>query len=154
MKNFQSSTRHIIALQVVCLAAILTISYVIAGGKGGKGGSDIILYKNNLIIRGEGGKGKGKGGGGTLFIGGEDHHHKHHEHHGHHEHGFGDHHGFGGHDMGHHHHHHKPQPQPVIIITGGGKGKGKGKGGNGGGGKGKGNKGGMTFEDMMMGNMM
>ena len=78
-----------------------------------KGGSDIILYKNNLVVRSNN-KGKGnKGKGGSIIIvnGG-------HKHHGNH--------GYGGHEHhGHHHGHHKISFEQNLIMNASGSG-GKG----------------------------
>lgn len=46
-----------------------------AGGKGNKGGEDIILYNGNIVLRGGGGKGKGKGGGAIVVANSHGGHH-------------------------------------------------------------------------------
>lgn len=156
-ENTMDHPRLIQAL-LLTSAIVLALSavYVSAGGKG-KGGEDIILYNNNILIRGNEGKGKGKGKGGETIIVA----------HGNHEHvepyhdfgyGFG-HHEYGGlehgehehHEMDHQHYEHKKQP--VVVVEVKGKMKSKGKGGmNGGKGKGKG-KGGneIDYEKLLMG---
>lgn len=153
--------------QIVCVSTLVAIvisaMQVLAGGKGDGGGEDIILYKNNIIIRGEGGKGKGKGkggGGGNLLLapGPEKEYHDlgwdHHEHGGH---GHQGHHGYG--DMHHQQHHGHKELPPIIFLGGNGGGKGKGKGSKGKGGNKGNNKGsnedemGMSIEQMLMAQM-
>ena len=106
MTNLILLFRYVLA--VLAFHLMLAAIEVSCGGKG-KGGSDIILYKNNLLIRGE----KGKG---NLVIAEPHHHHHHHEHHGHHE----------------EHHHGHAQHKSIMSLLGDSKGKGgkgKGKGG-------------------------
>lgn len=116
MANLIKLPRSLTCLLIVFLVAS---NEVLCGGKGK--GSDIILYKNNLLIR------SNKGKGGNLLI--ADPHHHHHGHHGHH--GHHDHQGHQGHQE---HSHHKQ-----VVMMSGGKGKGKGKGG------------GMSWENLVMG---
>lgn len=124
--NYSASTQIVlISLAIIGFASLL----VMAGSKGGDEGSDIILYNNNLVIRGNGGKGKGKGkgeGGGNLVIAEQQHesHEKHHHH------GFDDGH-FGGHQylygdskMGHYGHDSFEQKLIREIIMGGEEGRG------------------------------
>jgi len=98
---------HITNLTKVLLLSVATVALtsilVSAGGNKGEEGEDIILYKNNLVIRESGGKGKGKGKGGgrgnLVLAEGKSHEEHHHE-----EFGgdyFGGHHEGMGHDFGH-----------------------------------------------------
>jgi hypothetical protein len=132
MANVFRLIKSIAAILVLYLmAAVVEIS---CGGKGKGKGSDIILYKNNLVIRGEKGKGN------LVIAGGHQHNHGHHEEH-------------GGHHFGHEggHHHHEQKFIMSVLNDSKGKGKGKGMGGGGGGGnmKNKGSE--ASWEDLIMG---
>lgn len=104
------------SLVVVMTIWLASMSSVDCGGN--KGGSDIILYNNNLVMRGGGGgKGKGKGGGSLVIA--ESHHGGHHGHHGHQEH------------HGHHggEHHHSMDEKFLMDVIGGGEKRSSNAGG-------------------------
>jgi hypothetical protein len=129
MSNLMRLLLKSIAGMLVC-SLLVAIRDVSCGGKG-KGQSDIILYKNNLIIRGA------KGKGGNLVIAEPHHHGQHHDEGHHHDH----------HEDHHHHHHHKNEHKFLMNAISNSKGKGnKGKGGK------MESKGGeMNWEDLIMG---
>lgn len=74
------NSRLIVLLAIqIALVTILTVTHNVFAGNKGKKDHDIILFNNNLLIRGK----KGKG---NLLIANNDHKHGHYESHDHHHH--------------------------------------------------------------------
>ena len=115
----------ITALMTILVALLTNSNQALAGGNRGSKGKDIILYKNNLLIRG----GK-KGKGGNLLIASNQHHH-YHEHGGHGESEFG----------------HKMMAEVIGAES---KGNNKGRNRITAGGQMKAKGGGMTWEKMIL----
>lgn len=132
MANLIQLVKSVTGVLVIYLIAVSV--EISCGGKGK--GSDIILYKNNLVIRGE----KGKG---SLVIAEKPHHH----HHGHHEEHHGGHHHHGGHDD-----HHYEKKLIMSVLNDSNRKNGKNGGTVMGATGSMKNKGGeMSWEDLIMG---